>query len=61
LSSVVTGSEVLVTSAARATVVRAYVLELAIGVIMAIEDIADTPGISPDSFSGPRHRRPCHR
>jgi hypothetical protein len=56
LSSAVTGSEVLVGSAARATVVRASVLELAIGVIMALEDIADTPGISPDFFSGPADR-----
>ena len=57
LSSAVTGSEVLVTPAARATVVRASVLELAIGVIMALEDIAGTPGISPDSFSGPADRQ----
>jgi hypothetical protein len=51
LSSADTGSEVLVSSAARATVVRASVLELAIGLIMTIEDIADTLGISPDSFT----------
>jgi hypothetical protein len=41
-----------VSSAARATVVRASVLELAIGLITTIEDIADTPGISPDFRSG---------
>jgi len=33
-------------------VVRASVLELAIGLITTIEDIADTPGISPDFRSG---------
>ena len=51
--SAVTGSEVRVSSAARATVVRASVLELAIGPIITIEDIADMPGISPDFRSGP--------
>jgi hypothetical protein len=49
-SCAVAGSEVLVSSASRATVVRASVLELAIGLIMTIEGIADTPGISPDFY-----------
>jgi hypothetical protein len=56
LSSAVTGSEVVVGSAVRATVVRASVLELEIGLIMTIEDIADMLAISPDSFSGPAGR-----
>jgi len=56
LSSAVTGSEVLVSSAARAIVVKASALELEIGLIMTIEDIADTLGISPDSRNGPADR-----
>ena len=52
VSSAVTGSEGLVSPAARATVVRASALELEIGLMMTIEDIADTPGISPDFRSG---------
>jgi hypothetical protein len=36
--------------------VRASVLELEIGLITTIEDIADTPGISPYSFSGTQTR-----
>jgi len=56
LSSAVTGSEVFVSSVARATVVRASVLELEIGLIMTIEDIADMLGLSPDSCSGPADR-----
>ena len=50
---------VLVSSAARATVVRASVLELAIGPIVTIEDIADTPGAerngAPSVSSPTRH------
>ena len=57
LSSAVTGSEVVVSPAARATVVRASALELEIGLIVTIEDIADTPGISSDSCSGPADRK----
>ena len=49
LPSAFAGSGSLASSAARATVVRASVLELVIGLMVTIEDIADTPGIYPNA------------